>query len=269
LCEKNIFRRAISQPIKDGDELGLQNLRLSMAFTALRRSKETLTLPDKTVELRSVTAPPASHHQKIYDTIYESARATLGAVLQQDTNGPSNDSQLLHTSIFEVLTRLRQACCCGTLVPKERLLAAEQVLAIVRKKDKLTAEEGHELLEKLKGVLENEDEIPECAICMEELVTAQAVVLRQCGHVFCNDCLKKTLEYKTACAFCRKPFQQEDLIPYDKAVSATAEVTTEPSSLLDDWETIGPSPKMDALLQALSEMQPDEKGTIVCFYTYP
>ena len=261
LGDRDIFRRSIGQPIKDGDDLGMTNLRLAMAFTAIRRNKSAVTLPDKTLELRSVTSAPDNPHQQIYETIFKSARAAFGAVLQQ------TDQKVSHTSIFEILLRLRQACCSGSLVPKERLLAAEQVLATVLQKDTLTAKEGQELLQKLKGALltDENDEVPECAICMEEMGTAAAVVLRQCGHVFCNSCLRKTLDFKTTCAFCRHPYQENDLIPYQKAEAASTDGAPKPTSLTDHLHS--PSPKMDALMLALKEMKPDEKGVVFSQFT--
>ena len=267
LCDRNVFRRAISQPIKDGDETGLDNLRLSLAFTALRRTKDSIALPVKTVELRAVKGNPDNPHQRIYDSIYQSARAAVRAVLRS-----KDKLKISHSSVFEILTRLRQACCSGGLVPKERIAAAEEALALAQGKDNLTVEEGQELLEKLQNALHiddtDPDAMPECAICMEELSAAQAVVLKKCFHVFCNDCLKKTFEYKSVCAFCRQPYTQGDLIPYDKAKAASsAPSEAKQKSLVDDWDALGPSPKMDALLVAIEEMAPDEKGVVFSQFT--
>eukprot|EP00977_Amphora_coffeiformis_P006795 scaffold1488_cov141-Amphora_coffeaeformis.AAC.4 len=263
LGDRDVFRRSIAQPIKDGGDRGLANLRLSMACTALRRTKLAITLPDKRLELRSVSSAPDNPHQQIYETIFQAARAAFGAVLQQ------KDKKVSHTSMFEILTRLRQACCSGSLVPKGRLLAAEQVLATVQQKNALTAAEGRELLDKLKGALLTDeiDGAPECAICMEEMSAAAAVVLRQCGHVFCNSCLQRTLDFKTVCAFCRRPYREDDLIPYQRAEAASTEGAQKTASLTDDWQSMGPSPKMNALLLALDEMQPDEKGVVFSQFT--
>lgn len=263
LGDRDVFRRSIAQPIKDGDDRGLSNLRLSMAYMALRRTKTAITLPDKTLEVRIVTSTPNNPHQQIYETIFQSARAVFGAVLQK------KDQKVSHASIFEILTRLRQACCSGSLVPKERLLAAEQVLTTLQQKNSLTAKEGQELLDKLKGALLTDeiDGAPECAICMEEMSAAAAVVLRQCGHVFCNLCLRKMLDFKTVCAFCRHPYGEDDLIPYQTAESLSSSCGEKPASLTDDWNSIGPSPKIDALLLALKEMKPDEKGVIFSQFT--
>lgn len=185
--DKDVFRRAIGQPIKDGDDSGLARLRAMMAHVALRRNKSTaqIELVDKTVELRSVTFPANSKHKSIHDTIYESAKLAFQATMQG-----GDESALSHTSVFEILLRLRQACCSGKLVPVERLQRAEQVLAAIRdKKDTLTAEEGKQLLDKLKGVLLSPpgDAPPECAICLENLKQDASVVLRVCGHVFVSN----------------------------------------------------------------------------------
>ena len=77
-----------------------------------------------------------------------------------------------------------------------------------------------------------------------------------------------TLEFKTACALCRKPYTQEDLIPYQTAEAAsTALADAKPASLTDNWNAKGSSPKMDALLLAINEMKPDEKGVVFSQFT--
>lgn len=157
LGDKTVFRRAIGQPIQEGDDNGLARLRAAMAYVALRRSKNmaSFTLPEKQVEIRTVSFAPESKHGQIYSAIFESAKRVFQATMKD-----GDDDALTYDSVFEILTRLRQACCSGRLVPVERLRRAEQVLASISGKQDMSVEEGKRLLEKLKGALEVDDELP-------------------------------------------------------------------------------------------------------------
>jgi len=268
LGDKDVFRRAIGQPIKDGDDIGLSRLRATMAHVALRRSKGTakIELAEKNVELRLVEFAPGNKHKEIHDVIYESARLAFHATMQEGDESALSKS----SSVFEVLTRLRQACCSGKLVPVARLQRAEQVLAAIRnKKDNLTVEEGKVLLEKLKGVLEYEDAPPECAICFDQMNEDAAVILRACGHIFCAKCLGTVATgYHSNCPFCRHSFKEEDMIQWSAAAAASAAKEAEQQvSLSQRIDELGPSPKLEALSLAIGEMKAGEKGVIFSQFT--
>jgi SWI/SNF-related matrix-associated actin-dependent regulator of chromatin subfamily A3 len=264
LGDPDVFRRAVSQPIKEGSDEGLARLRLVMAHVALRRNKSmaALNMVDKQVRIVQVTMPDANKHKEIYDTLFRSAKACFQATLQG-----GDESALKKTaSVFEVLTRLRQACCSGALVPVERLGRAEQVLALIdSKKESLPVEEGLKLLEKLKGALEDEEDGPlDCAVCLEPLVESEAVALRGCGHVFCQACIGKVAEVAPNCPYCRKAFVKDDMIAWSVASQAASqkdEVKSAPLS--EQMHELGPSPKMEAMMAALKELKSDEKA--VCF----
>ncbi len=68
LNEKSIFTRAITQPIKNGDEIGLTRLRAIMGFVSLRRRKQNIDvkLVDKEVRLCSVEFMDDAH-KRVYD----------------------------------------------------------------------------------------------------------------------------------------------------------------------------------------------------------
>lgn len=124
LGDKNVFRRAISQPIQQGDEMGLARLRSMMAHVALRRNKSLvkLEMAEKKVELRKVSFPEGIH-KTIHDTLFATARAAFQAtLLEGDVAALKN-----YMSVLEALLRIRQSCCSGILVPKERRERAEQV----------------------------------------------------------------------------------------------------------------------------------------------
>lgn len=68
LDEKSIFARAITQPIKQGDEIGLTRLRTTMGFVSLRRSKQNIDfkLVEKVVQLCQVEFLDDGH-KRVYD----------------------------------------------------------------------------------------------------------------------------------------------------------------------------------------------------------
>ena len=68
LNDKSIFNRAITQPIKNGEEMGLTRLRATMGFLSLRRSKQNVNikLVEKDVQLCSVAFLDDAHKQ-VYD----------------------------------------------------------------------------------------------------------------------------------------------------------------------------------------------------------
>jgi SNF2 family DNA or RNA helicase len=175
--------------------------------------------------------------------------------------------------ILETLTRIRQACVSGNLVPKERLERAEKVMAEVKGKkgQQLTAKEGELLLKKLKSAFDDtaSTEAVECAICLNEMEETDAVVLRSCSHVFCEPCISKVSEQcHGLCPFCRQPFKPHDMIKKSAAAAAVlADGATQKRPLSESLDHLGPSPKLQALGQAISEMKDDEKCVIFSQFT--
>ena len=266
LGDHQVFRRAIAQPLQQGDPMGLSRLRVMMAHVALRRNKQAanLNIPDKVVELRAIQFPDNSVHKRIHDTLFRTARFAFAATLSEGDVGALKN----YTSIFETLLRIRQACCSGILVPNSRLLRAEQVLHDMEGLDNskgLTATEGKVLLDKLKGTFQ---ETTECAVCLAEMEEAECVILRACSHVFCHPCLTKVREISGKCPFCRLDFVAADMIQKSAAHKAveTSEVDKEPKASVS-MNVIDASPKIQALLAAIDEMKHDEKGVIFSQFT--
>jgi len=179
LSDKGIFRRAITQLIKNGDEMGLTRLRTCMGCVSLRRSKALvdINLVEKEVQLCSVTFPNDAH-KIVYDALYGTLRIAMEAILSE---GDGSAVLKNYTSIFEKLLRLRQACCAGTLVSLERRELALKTWREVQGRSgekKLTAEEGLALLEKLKGAFtEVQNSLPECGICLMEMEETVSILV--------------------------------------------------------------------------------------------
>ena len=275
LSDKTIFRRAIAQPIKNGDEIGLARLRTTMGCVSLRRSKTrvNINMVEKDVQLCSVEFQN-NGHKKVYDALFGTIRYVMEAILGQS----DGDSAALknYTSVFERLMRLRQTCCSASLVSAERREVALKMWDDIQErngtvKQKISAEEGLALLKKLKGAFIEEGlkdaKLPECGICLTEMEEQDCTILKSCSHVFCKMCIQQVLvRSNKLCPYCRKPFTQDDII--DKSAASEA-ASTEEEGLdnQDNSAELGTPPKVLALLDSIKKMQEDEKGVIFSQFT--
>jgi SWI/SNF-related matrix-associated actin-dependent regulator of chromatin subfamily A3 len=271
LADKGIFRRAITQPIKNGDEIGLTRLRACMGCVSLRRSKNIvdLKLVEKEVDLCSVVWPNDAH-KKLYDALFGTLRTAMEAIFRE-----GDESAVLknYSSIFEKLLRLRQTCCSGTLVSPERRQVALKMWDDVKTQStvkKLTAKEGLALLEKLKCTFtEVNHSLPECGICLTEMEETDCTILKGCGHVFCKICIQQVLaKSNQCCPYCRESFTKADII--EKSVAATAASAKQGESdeiKCSSDDDFGTPPKILALLEAIKSMKPDEKGVVFSQFT--
>lgn len=275
---RDVFRRAITQPIKRGEEIGMNRIRAMMSHITLRRTKASIpdiNIPEKTVELRKIPWRDDAH-KAIHDALYNTAReAFLGMMSRNETDVLK---QYMH--ILERILRIRQACDSGALVPKHRREVAEKLWKELKERNgkPLTVAEGLRLLNRLRGnFAENdgdregdaaEQPPPECAICLEVFTPEDASILRSCEHIFCEACISKVQNEPTtskACPLCRKEFEQADVVPMRK-VCNIANRQGDGNAKQDDDENVDEdfmdSPKIEALMTALSKIPLDEKGVI-------
>eukprot|EP00592_Proboscia_alata_P008112 CAMPEP_0194360760 /NCGR_PEP_ID=MMETSP0174-20130528/8167_1 /TAXON_ID=216777 /ORGANISM="Proboscia alata, Strain PI-D3" /LENGTH=951 /DNA_ID=CAMNT_0039132471 /DNA_START=193 /DNA_END=3048 /DNA_ORIENTATION=- len=282
LSEKVIFRRAITNEIQNGNEVGLTRLRTTMSHILLRRSKALvqIKLVSKEIQLRSITFPEG-FHKDVYKALFGTFRAVYVALL---SDGKQNDMKN-YNHIFEKLMRMRQACCSALLVPEERRTAAIKLWEQLQKRNAdnqnpLTAEEGKTLLEKLKGTFTTEKDedslLPECAICLMEMEMNEAVILKNCTHIFCHGCISRVFSgaspgCKAFCPLCRQPFENSDMIQRSIATASIAchdELTESKNSRMETEKSgIEMSPKIATLLEAMKDMPIDEKGVIFSQFT--
>jgi DNA repair protein RAD5 len=64
------------------------------------------------------------------------------------------------------------------------------------------------ILENMKNndnIIENEN----CSICMDDIISP---TLTNCGHIYCNECIKLCLSTKKMCPLCKKEISYKDLI---------------------------------------------------------
>ena len=292
LNDKSVFTRAISQRIKNGDEIGLARLRACMGFVSLRRSQNNVDIKmvEKDVKLSTVEFRD-DLHKRVYDALFGTLRVAMTAILgngDDDDDADGTHALKNYSSIFEKILRLRQACCSGTLISRQRREIALKLWDDVRaaaaaadgSKTKLTAEEGLRLLEKLKGAFTEEpDRLPECGICLSEMEESEGIILKNCSHVFCKVCIRQVLtKSNRKCPYCRLDFGASDIVDMGTAKSAAAEPRCHPATKTDGDDddddgsaaaaAFGMPSKVRALLDAIrGGMRPDEKGVIFSQFT--
>ena len=266
LDNKTVFRRAITQQIKNGNEIGLTRLRTCMGFVSLRRSKQNVNVKmvDKNVQLCSIEFPDDAH-KRVYDALFGTLRVAMEAILGEDGGSAALKN---YSSVFEKLLRLRQTCCSGTLVAPERREIALKTWDELQGQSsdiKLSAEEGLALLEKLKGAFTEEpNSLPECGICLMEMEEADGTILKSCSHVFCKLCIQQVLARSNRkCPYCRSDFTEDDIVDMSVAESA-AKFDGKEEAVNNNF---GTPPKIQALLAAIKNMKPDEKGVIFSQFT--
>jgi len=269
LDDKTIFTRAITQPIKNGDEMGLTRLRTAMSFLSLRRSKANVNikLVEKDVQLCSVEFVNDAHKQ-VYDALFGTVRVAMEAILGEEESKALKN----YSVIFEKLLRLRQSCCSGLLLTQERRDIAIKVweeMKASKTTKKLTAEEGLALLEKLKGAFSEVDQpgsLPECGICLMEMEEQDGTIIKSCGHVFCSLCIHQVIaKSNKKCPYCRQSFDESDIVDMKQAKTAANEKDVVKPAAQD--LTFGTPPKIQALLASIQGMEGDEKGVIFSQFT--
>jgi SNF2 family DNA or RNA helicase len=251
LCDMHTWKSSIARPLAAGDPIGITRLRVALRDMCLRRTKGVLgdVLPPKQSLVTSITVK--GRHRETYDVLFRSAKYAFSALAMH------GEAALLqrYSSVLECLLRLRQACCSADLVPPSRIQRARELLqrfesggdlngeAAGNVKAKLTAEEAKGLLDSLCGL---QDEVNECAVCLDAVEKDAARVLRACKHCFCSQCLRTLLvtsssqhsssygssspasNRASACPLCRCPFSAQDVLsfqdlaPPDSALAANA-----------------------------------------------
>lgn len=147
LGRKKVFRNWISNPIKNGDNIGLALLRTMMGHLTIRRTKSSaeIDLPEKVVLMRTITFPEGVH-KTTYDTLFMQSRALFIENIHSD-----NKSQSLEM-MLKFITRLRQACCSSSLVPESTRKEAKYFVTCLNKqmREEIASNEGNGAAEVLR-----------------------------------------------------------------------------------------------------------------------
>jgi SWI/SNF-related matrix-associated actin-dependent regulator of chromatin subfamily A3 len=214
LSDWAIWSRAVSRPLRQGDDMALNRMRLLLSAISLRRTKALLAgkLPPKTVEMVMVKLDDRT--RDAYKSLFRSARGIIEAAYNAEGDGAILSSI---APVLECLLRLRQCANAVELVPPERLKRAVEVLAQLERRVKeqpelaVTKEEAMKLMAALSGMLADSE--PDCCVCMDPLSQSTVRILRSCRHSFCGDCIDQLIARQSlTCPLCRGAFTAQDVI---------------------------------------------------------
>jgi SNF2 family DNA or RNA helicase len=286
LCDMPTWKSAIARPLAAGDPIGITRLRVALRDMCLRRTKGVLgdVLPPKQSLVTSITVK--GRHRETYDVLFRSAKYAFSALAMH------GEAVLLqrYSSVLECLLRLRQACCSADLVPPSRISRARELLQRFESggdlsgegtglvKAKLTADEAKGLLDSLCGL---QDEINECAVCLDAVEKDAARVLRACKHCFCSQCLRTLLVTTSsqhssssstsdsargrasACPLCRCPFSAEDVLSFQDLAPTDSTLAANEKSCADgdeneEKEDDSVPPKVSAMINDLTAARKED-----------
>ena len=213
LDDRAFWMRVVDKPVRLGDPRGYDRLVTVMSVMALRRTKDQklpngeplLRLPSKRVFIQKVQLDPVDRAR--YGALLREAQRVIGGMIEDGTIFGN------YATALEVILRLRQLCCHGSLVP-DVPIGGDGARARASASE---APPTPEALERLLGVL-RAGGVDDCSICL--CAPMHNPVVTRCAHVFCKNCIVPALMMgNSSCPLCRQPVAQQDLIeaPPDEA----------------------------------------------------
>ncbi|XP_061348091.1 putative SWI/SNF-related matrix-associated actin-dependent regulator of chromatin subfamily A member 3-like 1 [Gastrolobium bilobum] len=223
------WRTLVQRPLNTAKKRGLTRLQVLMAAISLRRTKEKglVGLPPKAIETCYVEL--SREEREMYDEVKEESKLRM-------IDYCHNDCLVNHYStVLSMILRLRQICTHLALCPSD----LKSVFSSYRTED---VTNNPELLKKLVGVLQDGDF--DCPICMSP---PSDIVITCCAHIFCRDCILRTLKTSDSCPLCRRTLSEPDLF---SAPSESSEVDNSSESCSSQKRL---SSKASALIKLLTE----------------
>lgn len=167
LAEADLFKKHITDPIKDRKRAGLTRLRAALSYVAMRRTKTIISnsIPPKTINVHRVEFPDGEH-KEIHDILFLAAQRAFDASIngrgREYTEGEVGVGQVANQAMFGLLTRVRQSCASGSLVSSKSVDVAKQAMDFTTDENgqqrELTSKEGNHMLELLQSTKEDNDE---------------------------------------------------------------------------------------------------------------
>jgi SNF2 family DNA or RNA helicase len=232
LNDISTFNSVVVAPIEERKEIGLARLRVVMSALAIRRTKNEvkreISLKKKTVEIREVDFPDNDPHKMCSDMLYHTCRNAFLALLQ---NGNQKFGQKVFL-LFGLVLRVRQACASCALVPKYFRDEIESIWDDMKDAnvEAMSGTEGEALYDKIVKTLKAASE-KTCGIKEK----------KRNGSVGSDD---------------------DDENGYDDDNSVIPLKEEE-----EEEVKFGRSPKIQALMDAISQMKDGEKGVIFSQWT--
>ncbi|KAI8826891.1 SNF2 family N-terminal domain-containing protein [Fimicolochytrium jonesii] len=227
------FGAVFSKPLKSRNleaSRAASRLQTVMKLITLRRTKTQkvdgkpiLTLPPKRQHVYTLSLDP--EEQKVYDEVFDKCRNVFQSMMKTGTVFRH------YAFLLEMLLRMRQVVChVGLLRDWKRFDELDDYVQENANQQPLTAERAAHLLSLLKDSGDDG-----CSICSSQVegTGEKTVVVSQCGHMFCNECVRGVLENENESVIC--PLCQTELrkcglreIKDTEAAESLEEATTEP-----------------------------------------
>lgn len=244
LSEFEIFNANIIRTVKNGDANGQALLRALMQTLCLRRMKDMkfvdLKLPELTYHVSKVKW--LAKEQEKYDAFKAEAKG-----LVQAAKARKGENTMTH--LLEVLLRLRQTCNHWKMCGEERMSRLMSLIEEGKIVDVVDPANKRALQDLLQLKLDSQDD---CPICMEPLNTNSRITA--CGHVFCTECIERTITTQQRCPMCRA-----QLPTVDSLISPAASFGEEDQDL--DIDPNESSSKIEAIAKLLVATNKDNSDT--------
>lgn len=232
----DLFNDRVVQPIEERKEVGLARLRVVMGAIAIRRTKKevdhSIKLPEKEVQIRKIHFPEYCEHKQISEMMYHTCRTAFLAL----SKGGKKVFGRNACRLFGMVLRVRQSSCDAGLVPAEVREEVASLWEHFRFVDieTLSDAEGISLFEKLVDAL---------ATAKSKIERAKEANIKQEEKI-------------------------DDSIPSSQKSRQTRKIQKRSIPLTTRKKSgFGRSPKVQALMDAIVEMKPDEKGVIFSQWT--
>ncbi|XP_071686463.1 putative SWI/SNF-related matrix-associated actin-dependent regulator of chromatin subfamily A member 3-like 1 [Rutidosis leptorrhynchoides] len=191
---KSYWDSLVQRPIVQGNAKGLSRLQALMATISLRRTKEKalIGLPSKTIHICNVEL--SEDERKVYDEMEFEAKKFVTGYIERGMVTRH------YSTVLSIILRLRQICTHMELVPSD-------VRSSISSYNFEDASNNPELLKKLVILLQDSEDI-DCPICLSP---PSKIIITCCAHIFCQNCITRTLNSKALCPLCRRKLSESDL----------------------------------------------------------
>lgn len=234
--QQNFLKEYITDPLKNYEQGGIENLRLLMDDICLRRSKEIIKLPERHDIEREIELTPDERSE--YAKIKDEAMKLIASALGTAKAGKS------FCNILQVILKLRLFCSMGTSAQAQAAVG-EDVLSAFQEAGQASC--------------------IKCEADVESFEGDTGGYLTVCSHVFCCDCFPefeaslppRQAKKQVLCPICGDSLPKEYLAKGPKSRNPPKKRTGQAPKPLSPLGPQGEPPsKIRALVEALMPTAP-------------
>jgi len=169
----SVWRRLVTDPLRNGEISGLNTLRQLLGCLCLRRTRDVLVLPNLSLQIRSLTL--SQQESMAYNQIKSDLKERIEIAL----SGPGQDHTV--SSVLQGILRLRSLCNHG--------LCTKYHMNSITDGSSSSKEESFALLQ-----LIGETSCVRCTSRVDTLDEGEGLasgVMTSCAHLICRPCLDR------------------------------------------------------------------------------